>query len=44
MVELWKRVEEIWDGISTQDYLRLTKSMPRRIQAVLDSKGLWTDY
>jgi transposase len=44
MVELWKRVEEIWNEISIEDCLRLIESMPRRIQAVLDSKGLWTDY
>jgi len=44
MIELWKRVEEVWNSISNQDCLRLIESMPRRIQAVLDSKSLWTDY
>lgn len=44
MEELWKRVEDIWSNIP-EDYLhKLYESMPRRIEALLKSKGGPTNY
>jgi len=45
--ELWERIEEEWEKISkdTNDYIeKLYESMPRRMEAVIKAKGLWTDY
>jgi transposase len=42
--QLWERVEEIWNKISSETCKTLIESMPRRIKAVLDAKGRWTDY
>lgn len=44
ILELWDRVQEIWCSISAEDCKRLYDSMPRRIAAVLASKGRWTKY
>ena len=44
MNQLWERVEEIWSKISPETCERLIESMPRRIKAVLEAKGKWTDY
>jgi len=44
MIELWERVQAKWDEIDKEVCLGLIESMPRRIHAVLKSKGMWTDY
>jgi transposase len=44
MTELWDRVQEQWNAITVNECERLIESMPRRIEAVLKAKGLWTDY
>jgi hypothetical protein len=44
MLDLWERVQAEWEKISKDECLRLIDSMPRRISAVLKSKGKWTDY
>ena len=44
MIELWERVEEIWEQISVETCLKLIESMPRRINAVLKANGYWTKY
>jgi len=44
MLELWERVERIWNNIDKDICLKLVESMPRRIKAVLKAKGRWTDY
>jgi transposase len=44
MTELWERVEEEWNKIDQETCVRLISSIPKRIQAVLKAKGLWTDY
>ena len=44
MIELWERIEAEWDKIGMDECLRLIESMPRRIEAVLKAKGMWTDY
>jgi transposase len=44
MLELWERVEQEWDKISPDVCKNLIDSMPRRIEAVIKSKGWWTDY
>lgn len=42
--ELWERVEKEWENIP-KDYIdNLYESMPRRMQAVIKSKGYWTKY
>jgi transposase len=43
MIELWERIEEVWNQIKPETCLKLIKSMPKRIQDVLDAKGRWTD-
>jgi transposase len=42
--ELWERVNDIWDGITKEECLKVVESMPRRLQAVLKAKGKWTNY
>lgn len=42
--ELWTRVEQEWEGVSTEVCLGLIDSMPRRISAVLKAKGGFTKY
>jgi hypothetical protein len=44
MLELWDRVEKIWDGIEPKVCQDLISSMPRRIEAVLKAKGGHTKY
>ena len=44
MVELWERIEAEWNKIGVDDCLKLIESMPKRIEAVLKAKGMWTDY
>jgi hypothetical protein len=44
MVELWERIEAEWKMIGMDECVRLIESMPRRIEAVLMAKGMWTDY
>jgi transposase len=44
MIELWERVQVEWYKIDKETCLRLVESMPSRINAVLKSKGMWTDY
>jgi hypothetical protein len=39
MLEHWERIESIWDSIDKETCLKLVKSMPKRIQAVLKTKG-----
>ena len=44
MSELWERVEAECDKIPTQVCQNLIESMPRRIEAVLKTKGGHTKY
>lgn len=44
MLQLWERVEEVWNAISKETCENLVKTMPKRIQSVIKRKGLWTDY
>ena len=44
ILELWERVEKEWDKISLEVCINLIESMPRRITAVLKSKGSYTKY
>jgi hypothetical protein len=44
MLELWERVQDIWDKISENECLKVIDSMPSRIAALLKAKGRWTDY
>jgi transposase len=44
VLELWERVEKLWDDIPPEVCQNLIESMPRRIQAVAKAKGAWTKY
>ncbi len=44
MIELWERVEEVWEKIDTEVCQNLIESMPRRVEAVLKAKGGYTKY
>ena len=48
MLELWERIHfqfyfQFYE-ITENECMRLYESMPRRIEAVLMAKGMWTDY
>lgn len=42
--ELWERITDVWNNISTQTCQNLIESMPRRIADVIKAKGKWTKY
>jgi hypothetical protein len=44
ILELWDRIEECWASMTPSECRKLYESMPKRIQAVLEAKGRWTDY
>src|SRR5205085_9202716 len=44
MLELWERIYFQFYKITEDECMRLYESMPRRIEAVLMAKGMWTDY
>ena len=44
MIQLWERIEVIWNSITKDICMNLIESIPRRIQTVLKAKGKWTDY
>jgi transposase len=44
MIELWERIQEKWNEIDAETCQKLVNSMPRRIEAVIKAKGLWTKY
>ncbi len=41
---LWERVQETWEKITPEICQNLILSMPRRIEAVIKAKGMWTKY
>ena len=44
ILELWDRVQDVWNSFTAEECERRVSSMPDRIQAVRDAKGWWTDY
>ena len=44
ILELWERVEKIWEEIPESVYQNLISSMPRRVEEVLKAKGGCTRY
>jgi hypothetical protein len=44
ILELWGRVQNIWNSFTAEKCETLVASMPERIQAVIDAKGWWTNY
>ncbi len=44
ILELWERIESIWNEISVQTCQNLISSMPRRVMDVIKAKGRWTKY
>jgi DDE superfamily endonuclease/Transposase len=43
MIELWERIEEVWNEIKPETCMKLIESIPKRIQDVLDANGRWTE-
>lgn len=44
MLELWERIHSQFYKITGDECIKLYESMPRRIEAVLAARGMWTDY
>ena len=44
MIELWECVQVEWNKIEEDTCVKLVESMPKRMKAVIKSKGMWTDY
>ncbi len=44
ILELWERIQSVWNEIPPQKCQDLIHSMPRRIQSVIKAKGKWTKY
>lgn len=44
MEELCTRIKTVWYDIDTEKRIKLIESMPRRIEAALMAKGMWTNY
>ena len=44
ILELWERIQVVWEGIPVEECQKLIESMPRRIEAVLKAKGNYTKY
>ena len=42
--ELWACVQEVWYSITLEECHKLVASVPERIQAVIKSKGGYTQY
>ena len=42
--ELWERVEKEWNGIPVEECRKLIQSMPRRLAAIVRTKGGYTKY
>ena len=44
ILELWERVQQVWNEIDNKTCKKLIESVPERIKAVLKSKGRWTKF
>jgi len=44
MLELWERIEKIWNEITPETCQNLINSMTRRVCEVIKAKGRWTKY
>ncbi|KAG0817752.1 hypothetical protein G6F16_012601 [Rhizopus arrhizus] len=44
MLELWSRIENVWESITQNECQKLIESMPKRIKAVYNAKGGHTKY
>ena len=42
--ELWQRTEETWEKIGPEKVRKYMESMPKRVNDVLKSKGMWIKY
>jgi len=42
--KIWAALEEVWAGFTEEDFEKVWKSMPGRMEAVIKAKGLWTKY
>jgi transposase len=43
-LDLWEKIQSIWNDISIEDCLKLIDTMPQRIQAILKAKGGHTKW
>jgi hypothetical protein len=43
-LELWERIEKVWNEIKPDMVQSLIESMPRRVAAVIRAKGGYTKY
>jgi hypothetical protein len=44
ILQLWERVEEVWEAIPVEVCRNLIESMPRRVEALYKAKGGYTKY
>ena len=44
VIELYERVDEIMKDFDKEYIIKLYKSMPSRMEAVIKAKGWWTKY
>ena len=44
VAELWQRSQDVWESFPKKKCQELLESMPRRIEAVIKSKGSYTKY
>jgi len=44
ILQLWKRIQEVWEGTPVEECQKLIESMPRRVQAVVKAKEGYTKY
>jgi hypothetical protein len=44
ILELWERIEKVWNEIKPEVVQNLIESMPRRVAAVIRAKGGYTKY
>jgi transposase len=42
--DLWKKLQEIWNNIKSEDCIKLIDSMPERIRDVMKVKGSYTRW
>ena len=44
ILELWSRIEDVWEPITQSECQKLIESMPKRIKAVYNARGGRTNY
>lgn len=44
VIELWERVQDVWNSFTEEDCKRVIETMPKRCRDVIKQKGYWIDY